>query len=223
MTPWMSPSAVGFTIGAVWAGAVRLTTTIRRQAAFWNSIVVLEKWGDPARTQRREAVAYNAFTERTSLDWQLGRGDGTDGSAVLAVPMLAKENRSVTSELAITNLVAKPGFTDFAVFLYDQNGLLGHVCEKLNEKQVEYIDLSRWGFIAPRWLGSGVISATFWEHDVFDGQGVFQRNMVGLAAVAVERVGAVQGDPDVPGDESRAFEAFPVFWFFNEPHGVSCR
>ncbi|MFQ5460654.1 MAG: hypothetical protein ACE5EL_07665, partial [Anaerolineae bacterium] len=85
-----------------------------------------------------------------------------------------------------------------------------------------YIDLDRWAFIGGRWLGSAVISATFWEHDVFDGQGNFVRNIVGLGAVAVERVGATQSGGDVPGDESQAFEAFPLFWFFQEPHGVSC-
>ncbi len=35
----------------------------------------------------------------------------------------------------------EPGFTDFAIFIYDQNGLLDYICEKLNEKQVEYVSL----------------------------------------------------------------------------------
>jgi hypothetical protein len=186
------------------------------------SVVVLEKWDDPARTHRREAVAYNAFTERVSFDWQLGRGDGTDGSAVLALPLLAKANRGVTSEVAITNLVVKPGFTDFAIYVYDQNGLIDYICEKLSEQQVEYIDLNSWGFINPRWLGSGVISATFWEHDVFDGQGRFVRNLVGLGSVVVERIGTAQGQPDLPGDESKAYEAFPIFHEFVETTVPNC-
>jgi hypothetical protein len=185
------------------------------------SVVLLERWDDPARTMRREAVAYNGFTERTSLDWQIGRGDGTDGSAVLALPLLAKENRGVTSEIAITNLVAKPGFTDFALFIYDQNGLLDFVCEKLNEKQVEYINLATWGWINPHWLGSGVISATFWEHEVFDAHGQFVRNFVGLGAVGVERIGTTLGT-DIPGDESKAYEAFPVFDFFKNEGTILC-
>ena len=52
-----------------------------------------------------------------------------------------------------------------------------------------------------------VVSAVFWEHDVFDPVGKFERNLVGLGGVAVERVGGVNGGPDVPGDESKAFEA----------------
>jgi hypothetical protein len=186
------------------------------------SVVVLEKWDDPARTMRREAMAYNGYTERTLLDWQLGRGDGTDGSAVIAVPLLAKDNRGMNSELAITNLVPKPGFTDFAIFLYDQNGLIDFICEKLNEKQVEYIDLSTWGFVAPRWLGSAVISAVFWEHDVFDGSGTFVRNYVGLGAVAVERIGGTLAGGDIPGDESKAYEGFPIWDFFINEGAVYC-
>jgi hypothetical protein len=59
----------------------------------------------------------------------------------------------------------------------------------------------------------------FWEHDVFSPTGNFERNLVGLGGVAVERVGGVNGGPDVPGDESKAFEAFPVFNNFM-PMGV---
>jgi hypothetical protein len=180
------------------------------------SVVLLEKWADPMRSERREAVAYNAPTECWGYVWQVGKRDGgvASGAAVIGIPLLAKENRGVTTELAVTNLVPKPGFTDFALYVYDQNGLIDFVCEKLNEKQVEYINLATWGWIAPRFLGSAVISATFWEHEVFDAGGKFVRNVVGLSAVGVERIGGVLGGPDVPGDESKAFEAFPVWDFF---------
>jgi hypothetical protein len=115
----------------------------------------------------------------------------------------------VTTEIAIQNVVAKPGFTDFALYIYDQNGLLDFVCEKLHEQQVEYINLDNWGFIHPGFKGSAVISATFWEHDVFTGQGDFVNNVVGLAAVAVERSGTVLGE-QIPGDEAAGGAAFPV-------------
>jgi hypothetical protein len=188
------------------------------------SVVLLEKYSDPARAQRQEAVAYNANTECDVYDWQIGGqlGGTQSGSAVLAVPLVAKDNRGISTELAITNLVPKPGFTDFVVFLYDQNGLVDYVCEKLNEKQVEYIDVNQWGFIPPRFLGSAVVSATFWEHDVFDEQGGFTRNLVGLGGVVVERVNGVQGQPDVPGDESKAVGMFPVYDLFLTERMVSC-
>jgi subtilisin-like proprotein convertase family protein len=78
----------------------------------------------------------------------------------------------------------------------------------LNERQVEYIDLQSWGYLNPGFKGSAVISATFWEHDVFDGQGRFLRNLVGLGAVTVERTGTILGE-DVPGDESAGSRGIP--------------
>ncbi len=176
------------------------------------SVMMLERWSDPARTTRREAIAYNLLTEQVAFDWQLGilNGGTTSGSAVIAIPLLAKGNRGITSEIGITNLVPKPGFTDFAIFIYDQNGLIDFYCQKLNEKQVEYIDLNTQGFISRNFLGSAVISATFWEHDVFDATGQFQRNLVGLGAVIIERVGNTQGGEDAPGDESKGYEGIPV-------------
>ena len=137
------------------------------------------------------------------FDWQLGKGTGgtTSGSAVIGLPLISKGNRGVTSEIAITNVVPKPGKTDFAIYLYDQNGLLDYICQVLNQKQVEYIDLNTYGWVPTNFLGSAVISAIFWEHDVFDGGGRFERNLVGLAAVNVERIGGLLGGPDLPGDE----------------------
>ena len=175
---------------------------------------------------RREAVAYNAQTESLLYDWQIGAGHGRHGQRERRCSRCRCWPRSttgITTELAITNLVPKPGFTDFAIFIYDQNGLLDYVCQKLNEKQVEYIDLATWGAINPRFMGSrGGLSATFWEHDVFDGTGQFQRNLVGLGGVAVERIGGTLGRPDVPGDESKAFEAFPVFDHFETDEAPNC-
>ena len=96
------------------------------------------------------------------------------------------------------------------------------MCEVLNEKQVEYIDLNAWGWIHPNFLGSAVVSAVFWEHDVFDQYGGFTRNLVGLGGVIVERIGGTQGQPDVPGDESKAVSMFPVYDYFLNEHWVQC-
>ena len=71
-------------------------------------------------------------------------------------------------------------------------------------------------------MGSAVVSAVFWEHDVFDGAGGFQRNVVGLGGVAVERIGGTLGGPDVPGDESKAFEAFPIYDHFATDEAPAC-
>ncbi|MFQ5855257.1 MAG: hypothetical protein ACE5LU_06405 [Anaerolineae bacterium] len=182
------------------------------------SVAQLIRYGDPGMTSVLEAAAYNLFTEPQVFDWQLGSGYGGlySGVGLIGIPSLLKDlrNTGVTTELAIMNAVPKSGFTDFAIFIYDQNGLLDFVCEKLNEKQVEYINLNDWGYINAGFKGSAVISATFWEHDVFDGYGGFARNLVGLAAVKIERQGTVLGN-DIPGDEAAASEGFPVYGRFN--------
>jgi hypothetical protein len=105
--------------------------------------------------------------------------------------------------------VPKPGLTNFAIFIYDQNGLIDYLCETLSSRQVEYIDLANWGFIHPGFKGSAVISATFWEHEVWDSSGGFARNVVGLAALKVERTGTTLGNP-IPGDESAGNIGFPI-------------
>jgi len=178
------------------------------------SVVLLEKYTDPAKAARQEAVVYNALQEMGSFDWQVGPGQttGFSGSDVLSVPLVAKDAFGVTTELAIQNLNPNPGFTDFVIFVYDQNGILDYVCEKLNEKQVEYIDLNEWGVIRPGFLGSVVISANFNN----------QKGGAALGAVAVERVGRSQSQPDLPGDESKAFEAFPLFNRFKPEEPVQC-
>ena len=66
------------------------------------------------------------------------------------------------------------------------------------------------------------MSATFWEHDVFDAHGQFERNLVGLGGVIVERVGTTQSRGDIPGDESKATGMFPVYDFFMAEKYVQC-
>jgi hypothetical protein len=177
------------------------------------AVAHLIKYADIQRTSANEALAYNLLQEFEAYDWQLGSGNGglESGVGLLAVPSLLKDltNTGVTTELAITNLVPKPGFTDFAIYIYDMNGLIDFVCQKLNEKQVEYIDFQRWGYLPSGFKGSAVISATFWEHDVFDNEGNFVRNLVGLSAVIVERTGTILGE-NIPGDQASGTAAFPI-------------
>ena len=177
------------------------------------AIAEMVKYGDVQRTSPQEAMAYEFFPEQMAYDWQVGSGCGglCSGIGRIGIPSFHKDQQGsgITSEVAIANLVAKPGFTDFAIFIFDQNGLLDFVCEKLHDRQVEYIDLNSWGFIHPGFKGSALISATFWEHEVFAPNGGFVRNVVGLAAVKVERSGTTLG-LDIPGDESAANWGFPL-------------
>lgn len=177
------------------------------------AVALLIQYTDIARSDAQEAIAYNLFPEQRAFDWQLGSGPGGLASGVgrIGIPSFLKDwhGTGVTTELAIANVVSKPGFTNFALFIFDQNGLLDYVCESLSNGQVEYINLANWGFINPGFKGSALVSATFWEHEVFDRSGGFTRNLVGLAAVKVERSGTTLASP-IPGDESAGNAGFPI-------------
>ena len=176
------------------------------------AVATLIKYNDAARTETTEAIAYNLLPEHKVYDWQIGFGGGSldSGVGLIAIPSLLKDldGSGLTSELAIANVVPKPGFTDLAIYIFDQNGMLDYICQKLSAKQVEYIDLQTWGYVNPGFKGSAIISAQFWEHDVFDDTGFFLRNLVGLGAVAVERNGTRLGE-DAPGDEAAGARGIP--------------
>ncbi|MCB0217174.1 MAG: hypothetical protein KDH92_11090 [Chloroflexi bacterium] len=181
------------------------------------AVAQLIKYNDVARTEMLEALAYNLLPEHKAFDWQVGANGGglESGVGLIAIPSLLKDlgKTGTTSELAIANLVTKPGFTDFALYIFDQNGLLDFICQKLNDRQIEYIDLQTWGYLGTGFKGSAIVSATFWEHDVFDPGGFFIRSLVGLGAVSIERSGTRLGE-DIPGDESAGSRGIP---FTNDP------
>jgi len=184
------------------------------------AVATLIKYSDTARTSMTQAIAYNLLPEHKIYDWQIasGTGGGLDsGVGLIAIPSLLKDlSRSgLTSEIAIANVVPKPGFTDLVIYIYDQNGLLDYICQKLNEKQVEYIDLQTWGYVNNGFKGSAIISAWFWEHDVFSGRGQFERNLVGLGAVSIERRGG-KFTEDVPGDEAAGDRGIPFAVTYDE-------
>jgi len=177
------------------------------------SVATLTKFEGPARAQALEAISYNLLTEQEAFDWQLGCSPESPnwpncypGVGLIGLPSLMKNYRGVSSEIAIHNVNPNPGFTDFAIFFFDQNGLLNYVCQKLNEKQVEYIDLNTWGYIPPGFMGSAVISATY----------TTQPGGFGLAAVIVERTSPMLVG-DVPGDESNGHPAIPTRGAFGSP------
>ena len=203
-----------------YVGAIRVESQAWETpgAPFVNAVPIaavaeLIQYSSPARNQPLQAIAYNLFPQEQAYIWQIGAGNGglQSGVGLIGIPSFLQRgnNLGIVTELAIQNVVPKPGFTDFAIFVYDQNGLLDYVCEKLNEKQVEYIDLSTWGWIQPGFKGSAVISAVFWEHDVFGATGGFLRNVVGLAAVKIERV-VPTGSLPTPGDLASGSEGFPM-------------
>lgn len=160
-----------------------------------------------------------ALAEYNLLPARFGALEPTDGrvpvagtgTAVVGIPQLVKRSGpgQATTILAISNMVTKPGFTDFGLFIYDQNGLLDVVCEKLNEKTTEYIDFDNWGFVNPGFMGSAIISAVRWEHDIFSPEGNLMRNVVGLGAVTLL---AQRGSPPAEsnGDSATAATGIAV-------------
>ena len=168
----------------------------------------LVRYSDPTAAVPLEAVSYNLFPEPQSFDWQLG----PQGIGLIGIPSLLKNRAGLSTEIAIQNVNPNPGFTDFAVYLYDANGLIDVICEKLSSLNVEYLNVNNWGILNPGFGGSAVISA------VYTNQGGF-----GLTAVAVQRVGT-QLQFDVPGDESSGHEAFPITgdFEFEGPAAPNC-
>ncbi|MCW5850694.1 MAG: hypothetical protein KIT87_11525, partial [Anaerolineae bacterium] len=176
-------------------------------------VAELVQYSSPARTQPFQAIAYNLTPETQGYIWQLGAGQGgtTSGVGLIGIPGLLQRGNSLgmVTELAVQNIAPAPGVTDFVIYIYDQNGLLDYVCEKLNQRQVEYIDLSRWGIINPGFKGSAVISAVYWDHAVFDPVGGLVRTVVGLAALKIQRVIPTSSLP-LPGDVAAGSEGFPI-------------
>lgn len=167
------------------------------------AVAHLLKYADPVSSQAQEAISYNLFGENESFDWQMGPGN----AAVIGVASVLKQQRGLSTELAIQNVNPFPGFTDFAMFIYDQNGLLEVVCEKLFNYNVEYINFASWGIFNPGFAGSIVISGVY-TNQIPDG-GDPNQNWFGLSAVAIQRVQNII-QFNAPGDESSGFEAFPI-------------
>ena len=152
-----------------------------------HSVVSLIKYSDDTPI---EAATYSAFPSQ----WVTNVG-------VLAIPSVAKAWQGWTSEIAIQNVNPNPGYTEFAIFISDEDGqVVHHVCGRLSEKQVEYINFDESPYVDDDFVGSVVISGT---HTI-------QAGGFALAATGVERMGTKLGT-DIPGDEIGGSEGFPIF------------
>ena len=126
--------------------------------------------------------------------WSMAAGErAQSGAALFGLPSIGRDLPSATgatraSRILLHNSAEIPGFTDLAVYLYDQNGFLDVSCEKLNQRQVTVMDLQTLGFLSDGLRGSALVSAAFWEHDVFAPDGGHLRNVVSLLAAVQEPV-----------------------------------
>ncbi|MEO8082811.1 MAG: hypothetical protein ABI780_03250 [Ardenticatenales bacterium] len=177
-----------------------------------NAVATLMRYSDVDRADMTAFASYNLLTEAEAYDWRLGHGAGgsESGVALVALPFVAAPAGAGTrTELAVTNLVPQPGFTRFAVVLFDANGRVDDVCLDVHERAVEYLDLARFAHLTHGFAGSALVSATSWTHDVLDENDAYVRSLVGLAATAVTRDDAAL-DHDVPGDELSISTGVPL-------------
>lgn len=103
----------------------------------------------------------------------------------VALPSLAYGlgSSGPTSAIIVANTVAAPGTTDFAVILLDRNAVVDINCRVLGAGESSLVDLRDWTGLPAGFVGSGVVSATHWNHPVAGASGV--HNAVGLAAVVI--------------------------------------
>ena len=118
------------------------------------------------------------------------------GTGLLALPIFQIGPAS-TKRIVVHNDVGRFGRTGFLVALYDRVvGLTGVVCMRLDARASKVIDLDVWRFAPPGFIGSAVISASYWEHDRDDDGRELPDNPVGLSA-SLQTGDAAMGDPDL--------------------------
>lgn len=168
------------------------------------AVVTLRHYNDAVRSASVETVSYNALGASRSFVWPNGAGAGgaASGSPLVAIPAWWKDVYSAgsSSELAVTNLVGVPGWTDLALLVYDQNDLVDVYCRRLGAGQTTYLNPEELGVVPAGFHGSILVSATYWEHPVPADASGPARQLVGLGAVTLRRSGTRLGE-DVPGDE----------------------
>ncbi|MBI3941933.1 MAG: S8 family serine peptidase [Chloroflexi bacterium] len=147
-----------------------------------------------------QGVSYNAFPQQQAV-----------GVGTVALPYLIKGTPSQggpsgltqNSYLAIQDLNLNPGVTTFRIDFYDQNGLIQTICQTVNEKQVDYIDLANIGTLPPGFVGSAVVQV---QHTTQPGGGY-------IAAVVVNQYSGT-------GDQSEAYNGIPIDNQSYNPPGV---
>jgi hypothetical protein len=178
------------------------------------------RYDDAQRSTAVEALAYPLLPQSATYVWPAGAAGGglESGAGLIGLPLLerARDAGEASTLVAMSNLVPVPGFTDFALYIFDQNGLVDYICLKLNEGETEYLNLSSAGYFNPGFRGSAVISASFWEHWVLNDRSEPVRNVVGLAAAAWHRAAMRPAT-----DQGDVVEAVPITGRF-VPLSQSC-
>jgi hypothetical protein len=163
------PALVGLPAG--WVGSVRVASQ-----PWWSGddgvhkpplagVATLTRSADASSGRLEGAVAYLLWPETST-----GSGlDGDDAPATpgpIAVPRLQRglTRDEPASVLTLAALGPGRGEVAFGVYLYDQNGLLDLLCQRLGPRELRSIDLDRLVTVPPGFSGSAVVSPSVWRH-----------------------------------------------------------
>jgi hypothetical protein len=154
------------------------------------------RYSDPNRTTTIDGATFDLLSEREALARSPGAAGGTTtgiGAVALSGVVTASGGGDATSELAISNFVSAPGWTEVAVLFFDANGLVDLACRRIDASAVDYLSLA--GLPLPAgFRGGAIVSATQWQHPIGGtGRGPL-RNLVGLGAAVVTRRISTAGD-----------------------------
>ncbi len=205
-----------------WRGAVRvesepvgLPAAPSQPAAEIIAVARSVRYADIARSHPVQAHSYHLLDGRATFDPDIAMlpeaicpGPGCIG--LIAAPHVRKPGDVGTQvELVVVNVVSTPGVTDFAIYLFDENGPIDVLCQRLPERQSSALDLDRYAFLEPGFVGSAVISAVAWRHGKAEGAPDAAPSPLGLAAVVLAHAGGALGE-HVPGDRSASRIGSPI-------------
>ena len=161
-----------------WKGSVRVDSLDSRgstpgsvlRAASVAGLVASYSDGQGAEGDAQQAFQY-PFSAIGESEQSLSENPEAWSSAstgLIAIPRLLRRSQSdeTSSILSVANASAYPGFTVFALYLYDQNAYVDHICFSLQSGQSRRFDLGAWAFLSSDFYGAGVVSASYWDQSV---------------------------------------------------------
>jgi hypothetical protein len=137
-------------------------------------------------------------------------GEPRAGAGMVAIPRWERDLEAPDegADLVVMDATPGSGFTRFALFVFDQNGLWGNLCQTVGTGQTAYLPLRAWGIMWPGHAGGAIVSAMFWEHDLPGAPGQVH-DVVHLTVVTLERPNRWAGDA-APRDAAVAEAGIPV-------------
>ncbi len=136
------------------------------------------------------------------------------GAKLLSLPILTHAPGSGLSPATVSlhNANLYPGFTDLALYLFDQNGYVQQTCQRLTAGQTLDVQPAALPLLADGFQGSATISASHWEHPVPGPVSDPEANRPNLTAALVERwpaSAAPAGGSDAHIARAQPFDRLP--------------